>query len=700
VRRGEAGRRNVLSGTVHGPVVQAESVGDVHFHTSPEPTVIPFQLPPAPRLFAGRQDELANLDTWHGAVDDHPMVVVISGPGGVGKTSLALRWLHDAREHFPDGQLYVDLDAYGQHGPATPAEVLDWFLLALGANPERIPAELPHRQAMFRSMTAGRAFAVLLDNAASAAQVRPLLTTSGTSTVVVTSRWRLSGLAMEGARFVEVDPMDADASAELLKRAVGGSRLVAEPDAARELAELCGGLPIALSVVGARLATRPRRSLAKEVGDLRVEDDRLSTLALGGSMSVEAVFDLSYLELPPLQARLYRLCAVHPGTTFGPEVVAAAAGEPLPDVQEALGDLVEKNLVTEIGDERFRFHDLLRLHARQLAEADPRPDREAALIRMIEWYLDRAAAAERLVIPSRPRLGQRFREAPNQPFGGRTEALNWLEEERGNLVGAVKAAADLGRPDLVWQLCEAMWSLFLLRHHFSDWIETHVLGVAATVELGDRSAEARIRIQLGIAHLGLAAVDDATPQFIAALRAAEDAGDEGSRATVLRQLGKVARAAGDFDGALDYMRESLLLERALGRRRGEGLAHRRIGEVLTEAGRYDEAVVELEHGERVLAELGDSIGVARLRMFLAAAHLGADRVADAEALLTAALPVITGAGSPSYVADVLVLLAEVAERQGDPVRARARCVAAQGAYVEAGQPVPERITTMLAALPR
>jgi tetratricopeptide (TPR) repeat protein len=369
-------------------------------------------------------------------------------------------------------------------------------------------------------------------------------------------------------------------------------------------------------------------------------------------------------------------------------------------VQEALGDLVEKNLVIEIGDERFRFHDLLRLHARQQAESDPRPDRDAALIRMIEWYLNRAVAAEQVVMPARPKLGPRFQTTPNELFDSRIDALEWLEDERTNLVGAVKAAASLGRPDLVWQMCEAMWGLFNLHHHFSDWTETHVLGVAATVELGDRTAEARIRIQLGIAYLGLDAVEDATPHFVTALRAAEEVGDDASRATALRQMGKIARARGDFDGALDHMRASLLLERALGRRRGEGLAHRRMGEVLTEAGRYHEAVAELRRGERIMVELGEALGLARLRTFLAAAHLGAGRVTEADALLTDVLTRITGAGSPSYTADVLVLLAEVAERQGDPARARVRCLAAQDAYRGTGEPVPERITTMLAALPR
>jgi tetratricopeptide (TPR) repeat protein len=686
---------NVLSGAAHGPVVQAATVRDVHFHGPRERAVIPFQLPPASGLFAGRYDELAELDHWR--ADDHPLLVVISGPGGVGKTSLALRWLHDTREHFPDGQLYVDLDAHGSTGPATPDEVLEWFLLALGVDAARMPLGLARRQALFRSMTAGRAFAVLLDNAASAAQVRPLL---AAGTVVVTSRWRLSGLAMDGARFVEVDPMDVPASVAVLERAVGGRRLTAEPAAARELATLCGGLPIALSVVGARLSTHPRRSLAKEVGALRVADDRLSTLALADTASVEAVLDLSYVELPFRQARVYRLCALHPGATFGIEVAAAAVDEPVPDVEDALDDLVEKNLVTEVSDDRFRFHDLLRLHARRQAESDTKLEREAAVHRMIDWYLDRAVAADLVVLPLRPRVGPRYAVDQPSPFADRAEALAWLEDERGNLVNAVRAAAERNWHAHVWQLCEAMWGLFLFRHHYPDWMETHVLGVAAARQLGDRTAEARIRIQLGFAYAAVGRSYDAIGEFTGALRTAEAIGDDGSRATALRQLAKIARARGDLDTALAHLRHSLGLERSLGRQRGEGLAHRRIGELLTEAGRYDEAVAEFEQGEAILSALDDALGVARLRMFLAEAHLKADRVAQAQSLLDDALTVMTDASSPSYLADVHVLLAEVAQRQGDPARARAHCVAAQEAYAGTGEPVPARITTMLAALPR
>ena len=341
---------NTVSGSIYGNVVQTESIGTVNIHSAPPGNPIPQQLPPAPRVFVSRLDELTELDSWRER-EDHQLLVVVSGPGGVGKTSLALRWLHDTRDQFPDGQLYVDLGAHAV--AAQPDEVLEWFLGALGV--EIVPASLQQRQALFRSLTADRSLAVLLDNAASAAQVRPLLPASPNCVVVVTSRWRLSPLALDGARFIEVDPMDLQASVELLEQVVGEPRLAKEADAARELAQLCGGMPIALGVIGARLSRRPRRTLAREVGELRTENRRLAGLDLGGSTSVSAVLDLSYVDLPPRQARLYRLTAWHPGTSFGLGAAAAMLADDIGEVEDDLDDLVEKNLLIEVGDDR-RVH--------------------------------------------------------------------------------------------------------------------------------------------------------------------------------------------------------------------------------------------------------------------------------------------------------------------------------------------------------
>ncbi len=678
---------NSVSGTVSGNVVQAASIGSVHIHSAPPGNPVPQQLPPAPGLFVSRDDELTELDRWW-EHEEHQLLVVVSGPGGVGKTSLALRWLHDTRDRFPDGQLYVDLGAHAE--AAQPDEVLEWFLGALGV--EVVPPSLPQRQALFRSLTADRSFSILLDNAASAGQVRPLLPASAGCVVVVTSRWRLSPLGMDGARFIEVDPMGVQASVELLERVVGERRLAVEAEAARELARLCGGMPIALGVIGARLSRRPRRSLAREVDELRTENRRLSNLDLGGSASVSAVLDLSYVDLPPRQARLYRLTSWHPGRSFGVEVAAAMLAGDVGEVEDDLDDLVEKNLLSEVGDDRFRFHDLLRLHAREQADADV----EQAVQRAVEFYLDKAVVADSAAIPGRPRVGLRFKSADPDVFGSRAEALDWLDHERENLVQSLRVADDRGWPELVWQLAEAMFALFQRRHHYSDWLFTHRLAVAAAQACGEQTAEARLRVQLAVALRNLGRLDEVTEQVRIVLELAGDH-DLGSRATALVQLGHTYRLKGEFEVALRYFREGVDVETRHGRVRGIGLARRRVGEVLIELGRLDEAVTELRESE---ALLDNAVDKARARMFLSRALLRAGRFDESLALAHGVLADVRDAGSPLHVADAFELLGEIAERQSDPPLARDHYRAALACYGESFDPSADRIRDRLGALDR
>ncbi|MEV0677695.1 tetratricopeptide repeat protein [Actinosynnema sp. NPDC050436] len=687
------GGENVVSGTAQGPVVQAGSVGEVHFHGERHRPPVPYQLPPAPRLFTSRRRELADLDGWLAA--DEPLVAVVSGPGGVGKTSLALRWLHRTKARFPDGQLYADLGAHTPEGPAVPEEVLEWFLLALGVPGTDIPSGLARRQALFRSLTADRAMSLLLDNAVSAAQVRSLLPTSTRSAVVATSRWRLGGLAVDGARFVEVESFDLNSSLELLERAVG-QRVASEPDAARELAHLCGGLPIALSVVGARLSTNPRRTLSKEVGSLRTE--RLAGLALVDDVSVEAVLDLSYVDLPPGHAKVYRLCALHPGHSFGVQAAAAAAGEPPREVEAVLADLVEKNLVAEVADERFRFHDLLRLHARRHADRDSAAQRNAASRRVVEWYLDRLVDADLALRPTRHRVGPRYRVGAVASAGPRA-ALEWLEHERANVRDACRVAAELGWDDLVWQFCEALWGFYLHARHTDDWFALHALGVPATVRLGDREAEAKLRAQLTYSYGSLGYFADEEREGARALEIAEQDGDQQGVAVALTELGGVAQGAGDLPLALRRLTGARDVRRRIGPRRAEALCGRRIGEVLADLGRVAEGLAELASAAELMAFAGDHVGQARCLMSTGGVHLRRGDPARAASHLESALDVVRRVGSPFYEAEIAALLGEAAEGVGDLPAARRHYARALG-LLDIGNPRAATITSRLAALDR
>lgn len=689
--------RNDLSGVVQGQIVQAASIGQVHFHDSHRYPV-PSQLPPPPSFFTSRGSELADLQRWLGESDDRPLFAVISGPGGVGKSTLALRWMHDVRQHFPDGQLYVNLGAFSGGGPVSPEEVLEWFLLALGVTPERIPTGLSQRTALYRSVTADRLVAVLLDDAVSAAQVRPLLPASSRSAVLVTSRWRLVGLRMAGARFVEVDPLDVADSVALLNRVVGGDRLTREHQHAEELAQLCGGMPIALSVMGARLLAHPNRPLAREVGDLRGRD-RLATLSIGADHSVAAAFDMSYEELPAQEALAYRRCALHPGSSFGVAVAAVATGLSVDGTEQVLDALVERNLLTEVADRRFRYHDLLLVHARQLAETVGDEVGEPAQA-MVEWYLELAVGADLVLRPTRRRIGPRFDAGRSRPaeFADRSSALCWLEEERANLTQSARTANERGWYDLVWQFCEALWGFFLYAPHYDDWLDLHRIGIPAAQHLGHRAAEARLRTQLGYALVKLGRYEEAKQENETALELAEADGDEFTIAAALSELAGAVRGTGDLVGALAHLRRARAIREVIGTPRAVALCDRGIGETLAELGRFDDAVLALSEAASAMERLGDPAQHARALTSLGSTHAMCGRPDDADTALTRALALTDSLGSRHYRAEVLAVLGEVAVRAGRPDAARIHLAEAFQIYDDSGDPKAEAIAGLLADL--
>ncbi|WP_160148890.1 ATP-binding protein [Amycolatopsis alkalitolerans] len=681
---------NSFDGTVTGPVVQAGSVRSLHVHAR-RAIVTPAQLPLPPPVVAGRVRELAALDAYRASAGRLPLVI-LTGPAGTGKTTLALHWLHSVRAHYRDGQLYADLAAFDPAGPTPPDTVLHRFLTALGMPADDVPAAIEEREAAFRSLTAERAIAVLLDNAVSAAQVRPLLPATAEGVAVVTSRWRLAGLANQG-HYVELGPLGTEESAGLLAELVGRARVEAEPQAARALSDSCGGLPLALAVVSARLRTRPHRSLQRETASLR---RRFALLRLSSEeLSLQAVFDASVVRLSPAAARLYRLGGLHPGGGFDADVLTDVSGAAPEEVDDGLEELLDANLLTEDEQGRFRFHDLVRAHALDRAEQDlPEPSRRD----IVEWYLMMTVKADAVVHPHRWRLGPRYAANPlPRPV---EDAGGWLDREQASIRSAVLEADRRGWSELVWQFCEALWGFFLHHRHYQDWIELQRLGIAAAEQCGNRLAEARLRSQLGFAYAKIGRFREAVAENELALRLGRAEKHDLTMATALSQLGRAARGSGDLLAALDYFRDAAGVQARIGVPRGVALCRRRAGEVLADLGRIEEAEVELTAAARGLATLDDPIQYARTLTALGALPARRGRPEEGLPLMVEALAMTREAGSPHYVAEVLFAFGELDIACARTESASEHLGEAQRIYESTADPRAELVAARLAEISR
>lgn len=667
--------RNVLAGPVSGQAVQAGSIDHVHFHAHESNRQddsrdrrfdVPAQLPMRPRRFVGRDDELATLRRWQADHADEVLIVVLSGPGGVGKSSLAVRWLHEMSNQFHDGTLFINLGG-DPTGPVPPGRALEWFLESLGVPSDRIPADTAQRAALFRTVTAGQHLAMCLDNAVSATQVRALLPAGSANVVVVTSRSRLTGLAMDGALFLDVEPLDEASALTVLEGLIGVARVAEEVDASRLLVKLCGRLPLALSVAGARLAARPRRRLSDEAGSL-VDDGQRLAMSVTGDQPVGAVFTASYLELDEQPRWAYRACAGHPGREFSVTVVAATLEWDVTTTRDVFAALVDVNLLVEVDDERYVFHDLLRAHASQCAQTE---DGAVTVThrtqRMASWYLMRAVAADLVIHPLRPHVGPLYQEGhrPDQPFDGEDAALSWLNRERDNLRSVVDYAWEHGWDDVAWQMCEALWGYFLHTRRYGDWVVTQTTGIASAKRCGNLRAEARLRSQLGFAYAKVARFDDAIAENTRALEIADAVGDKQARATALSQLGRAARGKDDLPGALSYYQRSRQAHEELGRERGVALNRRRTGDILTMMGDLEAAIVELRAATDMMAALGDRTQYARCLQFLSVAYRRSGNHDLAHTVLREAWAAVSEIDSSYYQAEVLAQLGELAEQRGD-----------------------------------
>ncbi|BEL04287.1 BTAD domain-containing putative transcriptional regulator [Actinoplanes sichuanensis] len=592
----------------------------------------PRQLPAPPRSFRGRHDALARLDTIPA---DHGMpVVAVSGPAGVGKTSLAVHWAHRVADRYPDGQLYVNLHGFDPRRQATdPAEALRGFLEAFTVPAGRLPSGLDERATLYRSILAGRRVLVVLDNARDAEQVRPMLPGTPGCAAVVTSRNRLTPLvAAEGAHPVALNVLTVGESRELIAARLGADRVAAESGAVDEIIERCGRLPLALVIAAAAGAWAPLAELVTQLRDAAGVLDALD----GGDAStdVRAVFSWSYRALSDGAARLFRLLALHAGPDIDVIAAAGLAGLGVAGIRPMLAELTRTHLLEHPAEGRFAFHDLLRWYARELAELhDSAVDRHLARQRMLDHYLHSADTAARRMDPHRePIIGS----APDpaalpMSFAGYEHALAWYTVERPVLLAAVGQAARTGFDQHAWRLAWTLMDYLDMHGYWTDLLTAQTTAMAAAERLGDRTGRAHAHWGLGRAHAKLGRAGDAHTHFTRALDLFEQVGDLTSQAHTHLNLAWSLDRQGRYAEALPHSRRAVGLYRSIGHVAGQADGLNSIGYYLTHLGHHRQALIHCRRSVALHQRAGDPRGEAQAWDSLGRVHMnlgGADRATE------------------------------------------------------------------------
>jgi DNA-binding SARP family transcriptional activator/tetratricopeptide (TPR) repeat protein len=572
------------------------------------PAQVPAQIPARAGHFTGRAGELSELDD--ALSGGEPPIVVISGPAGMGKTSLAVQWAAAAAARFPDGHLFLDLRGHDPDHAVTAEQALAHLLRGLDVPEDRIPAGESARSALYRTLLHTRRCVVLVDDAGTVEHVLPLVPGSDTSVLVVTSRRSLTGLVTRHAvRHIVLDALDGASSVALLGKVLGKARVGREPEATARLAQVCAGMPLALRIAAARLVGVPTRPIAELVDELT--GARLDGLAVEGDLrTVRTVLASAYRPLSPGAARLLRLLGSVPAPTVSGHLGAALACVPAATVRTTLGELSGAHLVIGVGEDRYRFHDLIREFARDRAAVEE-PEPAEVVGRLVDWYLFVADAANRLVNPDRDAVRPSFRfPRPPLPFAeGRHEATAFLESERDGFLPVIQYAREQRMPTAAWQLVYLLASFYEVSGHWTERVELCRAGLAAARDARDLAGEAEMLRALGVAYYMTRRLTEAVTTNLAALTVVREVGDLAGEAHVLNNLANAYADLRRFDEAEPAFRAAAERATAAGNRIGVGLAQRNLGYALVRMGRAEESLAPLASALAIF----DDIGNVRLR---------------------------------------------------------------------------------------
>lgn len=686
---------NHLGGGRVGASVQAGSInGDVNVHTPPPPALpVPRQLPAVSAAFVDREAELADAGRWLAdQQQDALQLLVLHGPGGVGKTSFATRLLHHVGDRFPGGHFFADLHGHLPHGdpPVPTAQILGSLTRAVWQGP--LPADTGELSSWWRSLTATREpMAFLLDNAADAEQVRDLLPGGTGHLVAITARRPepLAGLVGDGAVMLPLAPLDGQTAVELVLRHLKHHPARGDRRAAERLAHQCNGIPLALGLAAARLILQSHRqhpSLTASPtapdsdgdgdGDGEIGQARSRPPTTTGVIMTSA--DRAYGRLDPQPAQVYRRLGSMTTLDTDPRMTAAACNLPLHQSDIALKHLAETGLLEDRGAHPdrgrvYRFHDELRDHARRLSR-----QRDGAAVlartrrRTLDWLLTVSTAIERQLTSHHRTddVGRDYRYPPAPDtlpqLTDPTSALEWLEAQHHNFMAIIRAAAaENPRQAVIYQMVHAWWPWWHHRQNYALWAEAHQLAAEAARLSGNLLAHREILNTWGIGERGAARYDEAIDLFSQVLQMARDAGDNHSVSQAEHELGVAHHSAGHPDEALVFLRESLQLRQAIGYSRGVALTRIVLGQVYLDLGEAERAVTALSEARSDLRELGEIFEAARALAFLG--HTRAqqhDFTTAEEHLHQARDEVIQSGAHPRWLARIAEMLGQCAADQG------------------------------------
>lgn len=644
-----------------------------------EQPVVPRQLPCSIADFTGREGLVTEikqiLSGEHGSATSPYAVriVAISGKGGVGKSTLAVRVAHEMVKLFPDGHLYGDFQNPVSADPT--ATLLVRFLRALGASGSAIPEDVHEQAELYRSMLASKRLLVVLDDVRSEQQVLPLLPGSPNCAVIVTSRVRLSGLP--GADWVDVDVFDTEKSMELLAKVVGHERVRSEQPAAIELVHCCGGLPLALRIAGARLASRPHWRIAELVRRLADEARRLDEFTHRG-LELRSNIGVSYRGLPLQAQRLFRLFALVQAPDFPGWTAAALLDTDLAEAEDVLESLVDARMLDTVryaGERiRYRFHALIRVYAlEQLVATEPADERGHALARLLGAWLALAEEAHRREYGGDYTIlhgtAPRWRPPGGEAAVVMDDAIDWWDTERAALVAAIRQAAAAGLGELCWDLALTSVTLFELKGYFDLWRETAELGLEVAVRDGNRTGHAAMLYSLGTLHMFQKRLPEATQCFAQALEIFEADQHTHGRALVLRSIALVDGLYGNSAAMLAKYADALELMRAVGDRMGEAQILGSMAKFWIDEGDAERARTMLDQALGICQEVKCLRGEAQVLYLFAYLYLGTDQIELARQALHRVLLIVRDIGDRIGETYALCGLGIVRHREGRPENA-------------------------------